>query len=115
MKFNKQEALEQAQELAHSFDEREANSFADNHKDSTWYDDFVLLLDMLRDDSFRLDSKTYLSIAGALAYVVMPLDVIPDFLPVIGWIDDVFVMGIVIKSISDEISRYKRHIKSIAA
>jgi len=115
MKFNKQEALKQAQDLAHSFDEGQADNFATDHKDSNWYEDFVLLLDMFRDDSFRLDSKTYLSIAGALTYVIMPLDVIPDFLPVVGWIDDVFVMGVVIKSLSDEISRYKKHIKSIAA
>ncbi len=31
-------------------------------------------------------------VAGAIAYVVSPLDLIPDFIPFIGEVDDVFVM-----------------------
>jgi uncharacterized membrane protein YkvA (DUF1232 family) len=29
--------------------------------------------------------------AGAAAYVVSPIDPIPDFIPVIGWLDDLIV------------------------
>ncbi|MBQ0107534.1 MAG: DUF1232 domain-containing protein [Phascolarctobacterium sp.] len=29
-----------------------------------------------------------LEVMGALAYLVLPLDLIPDFIPVIGWTDD---------------------------
>jgi len=31
-------------------------------------------------------------VAGAIAYVVSPIDLIPDFIPFIGEVDDVFVM-----------------------
>ena len=115
MKFNKEKALNQAQELAKDFNASEADEFASKHEDKAWYSDFITLLDMLRDDSFRLDSKTYLAIAGALAYVVLPLDVIPDFIPGIGFLDDIFVVSIVIKSLADEVARYKEHVCSIAA
>ena len=50
-----------------------------------------------------------IAIAGALAYVVLPIDIIPDFIPGVGFIDDIFVVGIVMKSISDEIERYKSY------
>lgn len=27
----------------------------------------------------------------AIAYVIWPLDIMPDIIPIVGWIDDVFV------------------------
>ena len=115
MIFNKKESLKQAQELADGFNEKEADQYASEHREEAWYSDFVTLLDLVRDPHFRIDSSTYLMIAGALAYVVFPIDVIPDFIPVVGYIDDVFVVSMVMKSLSDEVERYKRHCKKIAA
>lgn len=46
-------------------------------------------------------------IAGALAYFVSPIDIIPDFLPGIGFADDLiillFVLGLIKRNITDEI------------
>ncbi len=100
-------ALEKAQSLADEFDAQEAQEFAQSHKEAKWYDDFVLLYSMITDKDFKLDTKAYLAIAGALAYVVLPIDIIPDFIPGVGFIDDIFVVGIVIKSLSDEIKRFQ--------
>ncbi len=33
-------------------------------------------------------------IAGALGYLVLPIDIVPDTIPVLGWIDDVAVLGL---------------------
>ena len=62
---------------------------------------------MFTDKNFSLDKSVYLTIAGALAYVVLPLDLIPDFIPGIGFIDDIFVVGMVMKRLSYEIQRFK--------
>ncbi len=105
----KRKSLIKAEALSEDFDPDEAKEFAEKHKNAKWYDDFVLLYNMVTDKQFKLDKKTYIAIAGALAYVVLPIDIVPDFIPGVGFIDDVFVVGIVMKSISDEIERFKVH------
>ena len=107
MNFNKQEAIDKAQALAEDFNPQEAEAFAKKHTNKSWYSDFKLLYDMITDKNFSLDSSTYLAIAGALAYVVFPIDLIPDFIPGVGFIDDIFVVGIVMKSLTDEIQRFR--------
>lgn len=104
----KQKAIKKAQMLAEDFDVEEAREFASRHRGAKWYDDFILLYNMITDKEFVLSKKVYLAIAGALAYAVLPVDVIPDFIPGVGFIDDVFVFGAVMKSISDEIERFKQ-------
>jgi len=103
----KDKALIQAESIAEEFDANEAKDFAQKHKGAKWYDDFILLFQMVTDKEFNIDKTAYIAIAGALAYVVLPIDVIPDFIPGVGFVDDMFVIGIVMKSISDEIERYK--------
>ena len=105
----KRKALEQAEHLAEEFDPQEAERFAEKHKGAAWYEDFILLYRMVTDESFTISRAAYLAIAGALAYVVLPVDLIPDFIPGVGFIDDVFVVGFVMKQIRDEIARYRVH------
>jgi uncharacterized membrane protein YkvA (DUF1232 family) len=40
----------------------------------------------------RVSTVDKLLVAGAMAYIVMPIDLIPDFIPFIGEVDDVFVL-----------------------
>ena len=102
-------ALQKAETMADEFDPEEAEQFARKHRGAKWYDDFVLLYAMVTDKKFKINKTAYIAIAGALAYVVLPIDVIPDFIPGVGFIDDIFVISIVMKSISDEIERYKSY------
>jgi len=106
----KQKALQHAESLAVEFDAQKAEEFAVKHQDANWYDDFRLLYRMITDDTYEVDTKTYLIIAGALAYVILPIDVIPDFIPIVGWLDDAFVLSYVINTLYEEIERYKAHL-----
>lgn len=105
----KQRALQKAQELADDFDAEKAKEFAEKHKNASWYDDFRALYQMVTDKDFKISTKTYLTIAGALAYVVLPVDVIPDFIPIVGFIDDAFVLNMVIQNLSEEIERFRNY------
>ena len=109
MKFDKDNALNQAQDLAVDFNPEEAKAFAEKNTDKKWYSDFVLLYKMITDNNFTIDTSVYIAIAGALAYVVFPIDIIPDFIPGVGFIDDVFVVGMVMKNISDDIERFRSY------
>ena len=40
----------------------------------------------------RVSTFDKVLVAGAIAYVISPIDLIPDFIPFIGEVDDVFVM-----------------------
>ena len=106
----KQKAMDLAQSLSETFDPKAAYEFAKKHIDLSWLDDFKLLLGMITDKEFSIDKTTWLLIAGALAYAVMPMDVVPDFIPGVGFVDDAFVISAVMKKISGEIDRYKQHL-----
>jgi len=104
----KEKALSMAQSLADTFDPKAAREWAAKHVDLSWLGDFKVLLGMLTDKEFSIAKSTWLLIAGALAYVVMPMDVIPDFIPGVGFVDDAFVLSTVMKRIADEVARYKQ-------
>ena len=36
-------------------------------------------------------------IAGALGYLVLPIDIVPDTIAVLGWVDDVAVLGLALR------------------
>jgi uncharacterized membrane protein YkvA (DUF1232 family) len=40
----------------------------------------------------RVNALDKLLVAGAIAYIVMPIDIIPDFIPFLGEVDDVFLL-----------------------
>ncbi len=38
-----------------------------------------------------------LVILGTLLYTVSPIDIVPDFLPVLGWLDDIGVIALAVR------------------
>lgn len=54
-----------------------------------------------------LDSKTpnwvKVSVGGALAYFILPIDLIPDFIPFAGYTDDAAVIAVTYKAVNEHI------------
>ena len=51
-----------------------------------------LMIGLLRDDRVSQADKAIL--AGIIMYVVVPIDIIPDFIPFIGQVDDSYLLAI---------------------
>lgn len=56
----------------------------------------------------RIPFKAVAALAFAGLYVLNPMDLIPDFLAGVGFLDDAAVMGLVMRSVSDELDRYRQ-------
>jgi uncharacterized membrane protein YkvA (DUF1232 family) len=59
-----------------------------------------------RDEETPLAAKGMM--LAALAYFVMPVDVVPDFIAGLGFTDDAAVMALVFQQVSSEIADYER-------
>ncbi|WP_083005859.1 YkvA family protein [Halomonas sp. GT] len=70
-----------------------------------------LFLPMTRDvlrGSFRpIPWSAFGLMALALAYLVMPFDLIPDFLVMIGVVDDVLIVGWLLNRVDAQLSEYR--------
>jgi uncharacterized membrane protein YkvA (DUF1232 family) len=67
------------------------------------------LLDDYRDGTYREIRWRSLAVAAAaLLYSVSPSDVVPDFLPVLGQLDDAFVLGLGMHMIRGDLQAYVR-------
>jgi uncharacterized membrane protein YkvA (DUF1232 family) len=58
----------------------------------------------------KLPAMTLVKITAALLYFVMPIDVIPDFLPLVGFADDLAIVVWVGKAIKEELDAFEKHL-----
>ena len=58
----------------------------------------------------KLPLITLIKITAALLYFVMPFDFIPDFLPLVGFADDLAIVVWVGKAIKDELDEFEKHL-----
>jgi uncharacterized membrane protein YkvA (DUF1232 family) len=75
-----------------------------------WED--IQLLDRLlqawKSGSYKgVSVQTLVSIVAAILYFITPLDVIPDFIPGVGYIDDAAVIAWLISNISDDLDEFR--------
>jgi uncharacterized membrane protein YkvA (DUF1232 family) len=73
---------------------------------NTLLDRVRTIYDMLRDRDYHISVRTKALVGAALLYFVLPTDIIPDFIPGIGYIDDALVLSTLWKLIGDEIDAF---------
>lgn len=75
-------------------------------------EDVKLLWDMLLDYKNGLYKEVPWKLIAAVVffftYLLLPLDVIPDFIPVVGFADDIGVLGLVLAGFTSDIAAYKK-------
>ena len=58
-------------------------------------------------DYRRVPLKSIVMIVAAVLYFLNPLDLIPDFIPVIGYLDDAAVVGYVLRTLQKELDLFR--------
>ena len=70
----------------------------------------VLMGQMLKayaTGDFKLDMATLVKLVAVLIYFISPIDLIPDFLPMLGFADDLALLAWVIGDLGSELERFK--------
>ena len=77
-----------------------------------YWEDVKTFFSMVRDyvgGAYReAPFGTIAAIVGALAYVLSPIDAIPDVLPIVGYIDDAAVLALCLKLVNGDVEDYRR-------
>ncbi|MEX5506091.1 YkvA family protein [Pseudomonas sp. SAS7] len=66
-----------------------------------------LCLAWWRGEYRAISPKALVTIVAGLLYFVSPIDAIPDWLLGVGFLDDIAVLGWVLKTVADELARFK--------
>lgn len=102
-----EEDIKKATENAKKIEEKVKNS----SKLKKFIGDFNLLLSLVKDywkGNYRtIPYKAIAVIVFTLLYVLNIADVIPDFIPGIGLLDDASVIAFCLKIVSNEVQKYK--------
>jgi curved DNA-binding protein CbpA len=56
---------------------------------------------------YKLPPASVAMIGGGLLYFILPADLIPDFIPVIGYLDDLAVLTTIMNTLNKEIGEYR--------
>ena len=67
---------------------------------------FLLIKDYISKDYKDIPFGSIVAVVAGIIYFLSPVDVIPDFIPGIGYIDDLFVLSIVYVQVSVDLEKY---------
>lgn len=123
--FNKQQALEELQSRYQKADallrdDAKMEPFLEKLEKKLKWIPFVrqelkmvpILISMVRSywkkDYTRVPRRTMLAIVSALIYFLSPIDVIPDWIPVLGQLDDALVVATCWKLVNKDVEDYRQ-------
>ena len=69
------------------------------------------LFDLFKDGikgTYHLNAVTLGTVGAGLLYFIIPTDMIPDFIPLIGFMDDMAVLAMIINSLQAELGMYRK-------
>ncbi len=69
----------------------------------------VRLFEMLVEPDFAIPWRTTAAVVFALAYFISSVDLIPDAIPVLGFVDDAFVVAEVVILVAGDLARFDEH------
>jgi uncharacterized membrane protein YkvA (DUF1232 family) len=61
----------------------------------------------VKGDYRAVPTETLLKILASFIYFISPIDILPDFLPVLGLTDDLALLGWVVKSIDSDLKKFE--------
>jgi len=85
--------------------------FRDNGPLGRFISDLKLMFSVIQDyisgEYREIPWWSIAAIVAALLYVLSPIDLIPDFIPVIGYIDDALVVAACLAMVEQDLQNYK--------
>ena len=67
---------------------------------------YALFKDAVKGN-YQLHPANLAMIGGGLLYFILPADLIPDFIPLVGYLDDLAVLTTIMNSLKGEINQYR--------
>ncbi len=67
-----------------------------------------LLRAYIRGEYRHVPWKALVLIVGALLYFLNPMDIVPDFLSGIGFVDDATVIAMVVQAVKEELEKFRQ-------
>lgn len=68
---------------------------------------FIRMVRAYRSGQYEIPWITIVMVVAALLYFVMPLDVLPDFIPITGYVDDFAVIMTIYKKFKEDIVAFQ--------
>ncbi|NQZ05648.1 MAG: DUF1232 domain-containing protein [Algicola sp.] len=65
------------------------------------------LIAMIKDEEWKIPDEERRDVLGALAYFSDPLDLVPDHIPVLGFLDDAIMIELVVEELAGDVEAYE--------